>query len=206
MKFQKVFVGIVIGLIGLAFAGIPLLQLISSIGGSSTKPATAPVADKGGDSTLLSRQADGFALVLKREPNNFNALTGLADIRLKQGNIPAAIALYKQLRANTTDPQASISATLEIARLYQQTGQIPEALAEFDGLLKINPKFAPALLGKAVTLKMSGQTQAAQAQYLQALAAASAELKPQITEIFSKVQTPVTLPTNPPAKVDPTKK
>jgi len=195
---KKIILGIAGFLMGGAFLAPPLIAFFGSI---FSPTATADVAVQGGeDGSLLQKQAAGYEVVLKREPNNTNALMGLVEVRRKQGRTQEAIALLEQAESYG-DP----SLTMSLAQLYQQTGQTPKALAAYDRILLLIPDWVPALLGKAITLKMAGQTQAAQELYVKALAKAPEDLKPQVIESFTKAQAPATTqaptakPATPPA-------
>ncbi len=167
-----------------------MIGLVSSL----LNPVAAPaVAGKGEDGGVLQKQASGYEIVLKREPSNLNALLGLAEIRRKQGRVQDTIALLKQAQQSSPDP----SLTMNIAQLYQQTGQPILALAEYDAVLRAVPDYAPALLGKAITLKIAGQIKPAQELYLKALEKAPKEFKPQITQAFESVPVPAPAPPAP---------
>jgi tetratricopeptide (TPR) repeat protein len=116
----------------------------------------------------------------------------LAQIRLQQGRTKDAIQLLKQAELFSRDPRV----TLEIAGLYQQSGQTDLALSTYDSLMKTFPDAYPVLLGKAITLKSAGRLQEAQDLYTKALAKAPDNAKADVINIFTKTQvvtkTPVT--------------
>jgi tetratricopeptide (TPR) repeat protein len=195
-KTQKTILAIIGGAVALGFIGAPLIGVINSI----ATPVASPEANTANDGGGLKRKADGYAIVLKREPDNVTALTGLAEIRRQQGNYAEAIRLYTQLEETTEDGQTRVQASMTIAELYQKAGQLPQALAKYDFLLALDPKNIPAQLGKAMALKGAGRLPEANALYLNLLTTAPAELKKQITEIYSKAPTGKVVPTAPPVK------
>lgn len=83
----------------------------------------SPIAEAT-EKDALKSQAEGYALVLQREPNNQTALEGLAKAQLDLGNKQAAIAPLEklvQLHPDRVDYQALLKET------RQQIGQKPEA-------------------------------------------------------------------------------
>jgi len=180
-------IGVAIGvLMGLGFLAPSVIPLVSSILNATTAPAAvAPKGDK--DGSVLSRQAEGYSLVLKREPNNMSALMGLIQVRRQQGRIPEAIALLEKAQQSGADP----SVTLSLAELYQQTNQTAKALTAYDQLMVLIPDFLPAMVGKAVTLKKAGKLKEAEALYLKALTKAPDNVKPQVMAAYGQVPTTV---------------
>ncbi|MEH1940929.1 MAG: tetratricopeptide repeat protein [Nostoc sp.] len=70
------------------FAIIPAIQQASQ-----PKPATASASPE----SLLQQQAQGYELVLKREPENLTALEGLVNVRLKLKDTQSVIAPLEKL-------------------------------------------------------------------------------------------------------------
>ncbi len=83
---------------------------------ASPQPAASLVAEQQAQETekdALKAQAEGYALVLQREPNNQTALEGLAKAQLDLGNKQAAIAPLEklvQLHPDRVDYQALLKA------------------------------------------------------------------------------------------------
>ena len=76
----------------IAFGGISaVLSSLSSAKQQPQQPATESVI------TQLQKQAQGYKLVLQREPNNRVALEKLSIIRVKSGDTQGAIALMEKL-------------------------------------------------------------------------------------------------------------
>ena len=76
----------------IAFGGISaVLSSLSSAKQQPQQPATESVI------TQLQKQAQGYKLVLQREPNNQVALEKLSIIRVKSGDTQGAIALMEKL-------------------------------------------------------------------------------------------------------------
>jgi tetratricopeptide (TPR) repeat protein len=92
----------------------------------------------------LESQAIGYQLVLEREPDNSNALRGLLETRLQQGDLPKAIEpLEKLARLN---PQQTDYRFL-LARTQQQIGDYEGAIASYRVILASYPGDMRALQG-----------------------------------------------------------
>lgn len=87
---------------GLAFIGSTAFAIVNSLFTKNTNPTTAtenPVAstEETAAKEQLQAQAEGYAKVLEREPENITALTGLVQISLQIGDLPSAIPPLKKL-------------------------------------------------------------------------------------------------------------
>ena len=179
-KQRKTFFTVAIGLILLGFVGAPLIPvLIGFFSQTSAPPTTSQV----GDITKLQQQIQGYETVLKREPNNINALNNLAQLRMELGQPAQAIELLERLRTlNSADPRY----TLSLGDAYLKTSQFDKASSEFDKLLAISADYAPALLGKGLALQGMGKKNEAQVQFDKAIKVSPLEMKEKIKEIALK--------------------
>ena len=179
-KQRKTFFTVAIGLILLAFVGAPLIPVIIGFFSQATAP---PTASQVGDVTKLQQQIQGYETVLKREPNNTNALNSLAQLRMELGQPAQAIELLERSRKlNPADPRY----TLSLGDAYLKTSQFDKASSEFDKLLAISEDYAPALLGKGLALQGMGKKNEAQVQFDKAIKVSPLEMKDKIKEIALK--------------------
>jgi|GEM_PF-1379998 len=179
-KQRKTFFTVAIGLILFAFVGAPLIPVIIGFFSQASAPSTASQV---GDVTKLQQQIQGYETVLKREPNNVNALNNLAQLRMELGQPAQAIELLERLRKlNSADPRY----TLSLGDAYLKTSQFDKASLEFDKLLAISADYAPALLGKGLALQGMGKKNEAQVQFDKAVKVSPLEMKEKIKEIALK--------------------
>jgi tetratricopeptide (TPR) repeat protein len=196
-KQRKTFFTVAIGLILLAFVGAPLIPVIIGFFSQASAP---PTASQVGDVTKLQQQIQGYETVLKREPNNPNALNNLAELRMELGQPAQAIELLERSRKlNPSDPRY----TLSLGDAYLKTNQFDKASSEFDKLLAISEDYAPALLGKGLALQGMGKKNEAQVQFDKAIKVSPLEMKEKIKEIALKNAVPKTAP---PSSTEPGKK
>ena len=92
----------------------------------------------------LEAEALGYALVLEREPDNVNALQGLLENRLRQGNLKDAIAPLERLSQLIPE---QIEYTLLLAQTKQQLQDYEGASNLYRNLLASNPLDIPTLKG-----------------------------------------------------------
>ena len=130
-----------------------------------------------------------------RQPKNLDALTNLDTLR-RRGQFDEAVPLMEKLVAQ--EP-SSLELRLQLARLYELTGQVTKAETAYDQVLAQEKNNLKALVGKALLRKAQGDTKTAQALFAQAQKAAPTDLKAQIRAVAQKTLQPPSLPT-PPAK------
>ncbi len=185
-KQRKTFFTVAIGVILLAFVGAPLIPAIVGFFSQASAPPTASPA---GDIAKLQQQMQGYETVLKREPNNINALDNLAQLRLQLGQPAQAIELLERSRKlNPADPRY----TLSLGDTYLKTNQFEKASSEFDKLLAISEDYAPAVLGKGLALQGLGKGKEAQVQFDKAIKISPPEMKQKIKEIALQNSLPKT--------------
>jgi tetratricopeptide (TPR) repeat protein len=122
----------------LAPALLPLLQ--------PTGQPNVPLAElpKSGDRAQSQAQAQGFAAVLAKEPNNQTALRGLIEARLKLGDLQGVIdplAKLSKLNPSVTAYQ------VVLAQAKQQVGDREGAARIYRSILDLKPGDLPALRG-----------------------------------------------------------
>ncbi len=92
----------------------------------------------------LANQSLGYQAILEREPSNVNALQGLLETRLQQGNLEAAIAPLERLaQLNPEKPQYS----LLLAQSKQQLKDFEGSAAVYRRLLVNNATDFAAIKG-----------------------------------------------------------
>ena len=95
----------------IAFGGIS--TVLSSAKQQPQQPATESVI------TQLQKQAQGYKLVLQREPNNQVALEKLSIIRVRSGDTQGAIALIERLVKLHPDRQDYKTVLAEVKKQKQ---------------------------------------------------------------------------------------
>lgn len=135
----------------LAFVGVSMVPLIGSLFENPTSIASTA---RGGvsleEQDELAARAQGYQLVLEREPDNSTALRGLVEVRLEQGDLPGALKPLEALAELNT--QESDYAIL-LAEGKQQLGEYQDALAAYDKVLAKDPGNVRALDG-AIELQL----------------------------------------------------
>lgn len=132
----------------LALLSFSILPLISSIvQESQSRSPTTPLAALGttqDQQAKLEAEALGYQLVLEREPDNQNALQGLLEVKLKQGDLKGAIAPLERLaQINPQQPDYSML----LAQAKQQVQDYDGAMSAYRTLLALHPNEIRALKG-----------------------------------------------------------
>lgn len=129
----------------LALLSFTFFPLANSILQGDRRPASVPSPglpqDRAG---RRETEARGYQVVLEREPNNENALRGLLQVRLEQGDLQAAIEPMTRL-AQLNSQIADYS--LLLAQAKQQLGDTTGAEQTYRSLLTAQPKEIRALKG-----------------------------------------------------------
>lgn len=104
---QKPIQRILVILSGVAFAGSTVLGMVSLLTtdfqASKNTPKTAAASK---DAQQLKQQAQGYELVLQREPENQVALQGLVQTRLDMNDLQGAVEpMEKLVKLNPDKPQ-----------------------------------------------------------------------------------------------------
>lgn len=154
---------IILVLAVLAFVGFSMIPLLGSV--FEQKPPSARTTTPQATPTIstdqraqLEKQAEGYELVVQREPQNETALRGLLEAKLKLGDIKGAIAPLEQLAK--LHPEQSDYAVL-LAQAKQQTGDREGAAQTYRSILASKPGNMNALQGLVSLLVQQGRPEAA---------------------------------------------
>lgn len=142
---QKTWILVVIGIIVVAFIGVSVLPFLNGIGSqqqaSNSASSSSSTQQQQQD---LAEQAKGYEAVLEKEPENENALQGLIEVRIKQGNIEAALSPLEKLAELNPDEEAY---RILLAQAKQQTGDLEGAGKAYRQILDEQPGNTRALQG-----------------------------------------------------------
>ncbi len=132
----------IVGFLGFSF--FPLLEnILPRFNTAGTPASPSPLTPQ---TPQLAAQAQGYELVLQREPDNSAALRGLLEIRLQQGDIKGAIEpLEKLSQIKTEEPDYGIL----LAQARQQLGENDAAIQTYRQILVTQPGNMNALQGLA---------------------------------------------------------
>ena len=125
----------------LALISFSVLPIVSSMVQAKQADQSSLVTP---ETKRLENEALGYQLVLEREPDNENALLGLLEARLRQGDLEAAVIPLKRLAQ--LNPQESDYGIL-LAQSQQQLENYPEALKTYQEIIAANPGDMRALKG-----------------------------------------------------------
>lgn len=138
---QKRWLSIGLAIMVFALVSFSMMPIISSFFLISSKSNPSSPSSFG---SKLESVALGYEMVLQREPENENALKGLLEARLKQGNLENAIApLEKLAQLNPTQTEYSIL----LAQAQQEIQNYEGANTTYQTLLASHPEDIRALKG-----------------------------------------------------------
>lgn len=141
-------------LILVIFIGASAVPLVAQVLRNRQDPAVAtntPLTAQTIPAEKLARQAEGFELVLEREPNNIAALQGLVEARLEQGQLQEALRPLERL-ANLSPQQPDYAILLGQAK--QHFGDLEGAEVAYGSVLDNYPGYIKALQS-LVVLKLN---------------------------------------------------
>jgi tetratricopeptide (TPR) repeat protein len=158
---------IVIIFVAVAFILVPIMGVIGSLGSGPSTPTTQP-----GSTTQIAAKykarIDADSKVLATKPKEYAILVDQANAysdwagevqQATQGSGEAqpifflAVDAYKKaLAVKPGDP--AVATDLAIAQFY--SGGIAEAIATIGGVMKKNPKFAPAFFNAGIFYRAAG--------------------------------------------------
>jgi tetratricopeptide (TPR) repeat protein len=127
----------------LALVSFSILPLVKTVAQEYNR-SNAPVTNLSEAQKALQTQALGYQMVLEREPNNQNALEGLLEIKIQQGDLQGAIAPLEKL-AQLNPLQTDY--TILLAQAKQQLKDYEGAIAAYRSLLTNSPRNLQALKG-----------------------------------------------------------
>lgn len=151
---KKTWILVVIGLIVIAFIGVSVLPFLAN----REQPQQASNGENQQQQEELADQARGYEAVLEREPENENALQGLLEIRLQQGDIQGAISPLEQLA--DLNPEQDTYRIL-LAQAKQQTGDVEGSASAYRAILDEQPGDPRALQGLVDLFLQEGRSEAA---------------------------------------------
>lgn len=124
---KKIFRQVFIILSGLSFASFSIIGVIKML--QSPNNANQPQQEIISPETQLEKEAQGYKLVLEREPDNRFALENLVQLYLRGGDLASALPLMEKLVALEPQNQG-----------YQDAlGFIQQGLAEEENQTPTNP-------------------------------------------------------------------
>jgi hypothetical protein len=132
-----------------------------------------------------------YEWVLQWQPNNLDALQNLATLRLRRGQVDEALPLLEKLVQQ--EPE-QLEWRLQLAQIYQSTGQLAKAETAYDQILAQQKNYFKALVGKATLRAVQGDTATSQALFVQAEKTAPAALKEKVQAV---AQETLQVPTKP---------
>ncbi|NEP19275.1 MAG: tetratricopeptide repeat protein [Leptolyngbya sp. SIO4C1] len=145
-------IGALLALSFLPFLNAPLRSSRNESANAST-PGTAP--DQRAE---LEGRANGYELVLEREPNNQTALRGLVETRIALGDLDGLVEPLEKLAAlNPQTPEYSVL----LAQTKQQLGDLEGAAQVYRSALTQTPGNMEALQGLVALLIDQQRPQAA---------------------------------------------
>ena len=137
---KQTWILVVLGLIVIAFVGVSILPFLAN----RDQPQQATNGANQQQQEELADQARGYEAVLEREPDNENALQGLLEIRLQQGDVEGAIAPLEQLADLNPEQEAY---RILLAQAKQETGDVEGAASAYRYILDEQPGDPRALQG-----------------------------------------------------------
>jgi tetratricopeptide (TPR) repeat protein len=151
---RRWFTIIILGASSLVFIGLSILPLIGAITGQQTATPPTPSANAPDSPEILQKEADGYQIVLKRDPNNQSALQGFVETQLKLIRLgvrkPKDVVepLEKLVKTNPNQP---LYATL-LAQAQQQAGDMNGATQTYRNLMTQQPTNIDGLQGYVALL------------------------------------------------------
>jgi tetratricopeptide (TPR) repeat protein len=155
----------------LALTGFSLFPIFNLVLDSGAAVATEPNSLSTAQTNQLQSQAQGYAKVLQREPENQVALKGLLDTRLQLGDIKGSLAPLEKIAA--LNPQTP-DYTVLLAQTKQYLGDRDGATASYRTVLTIQPQNINALQGLVSLLIDAKRPEAAMGAVQTALKSAPA--------------------------------
>jgi tetratricopeptide (TPR) repeat protein len=155
----------------LALTGFSLFPIFNLVLDSGAAVATEPNSLSTAQKNQLQSQAQGYAKVLQREPENQVALKGLLDTRLQLGDINGSLAPLEKIAA--LNPQTP-DYTVLLAQTKQYLGDRDGATASYRTVLTVQPQNINALQGLVSLLIDAKRPEAAMGAVQTALKSAPA--------------------------------
>ncbi|MEO0489442.1 MAG: tetratricopeptide repeat protein [Cyanobacteria bacterium J06659_2] len=144
----------------IAISLLPLLGTSSDRENSNYSASTAqtPENAQAAQQEELETRANGYALVLEREPDNQTALRGLVEARIQLGDLTGVIEpLARLAELNPGVPDYAVL----LGQTKQQTGDLEGAAQAYRTVLDTNPGNMNALQGLVALMMTQERPQAA---------------------------------------------
>jgi tetratricopeptide (TPR) repeat protein len=158
-KRNRWIINLIMGFAILCFVGLAVLPLAGLFQSNSQTPdlATSQATPRS-QQAELEAQAQGYELVLEREPDNQTALRGLLSVRRELGDVAGTIQPLERLaELNPTQPEY----TILLAQAKQQIGDREGAAQSYRSILATQPGNIYALQGLVALLVEQQRPEAA---------------------------------------------
>jgi tetratricopeptide (TPR) repeat protein len=140
----------------LGVSAFPLFMSMGNLGSQQPGPTVSQTPQARQEE--LKKQAEGYALVLQREPENQTALRGLLETRLALADVKGAVEpLEKLVKLNPNDAQMSVL----LAQAKQQNGDLESAAQVYRDVLQKKPGDLDVLGGLSALLVTQNKPEAA---------------------------------------------
>ncbi|WP_421654696.1 tetratricopeptide repeat protein [Leptothermofonsia sp. ETS-13] len=161
-KRNRWMINVVLILAVISFIGFSIIPLIEGALTASQTPKASPSPSQTASSIpnreQLQKQAEGYELVLQREPDNQTALRGLLEARLGMGDVKGSIApLEKLVKLNPNQTDYAIL----LAQAKQQLNDLEGAAQTYRDILKVKQGNIKALDGLTTLLLQQKRPEAA---------------------------------------------
>jgi tetratricopeptide (TPR) repeat protein len=137
-------VNLVVAVSLLALTGFSLFPLVNLVLDGGAAVATQSNSLSAAQTSQIQAQAQGYAQVLQKEPENQVALKGLLDARLQLGDIKGSLLPLEKIAA--LNPQTP-DYTVLLAQTKQYLGDREGATASYRTVLTVQPQNINALQG-----------------------------------------------------------
>ncbi len=150
---RRWFTIIILGASSLVFIGLSIFPLITALTTQQTAVPT-PSSNASDSPEVLQKEADGYQIVLKRDPNNESALQGFVETQIKLMRLgvrkPKDVVdpLQKLVKANPNNPRYQ----MVLAQFQQQSGDVDSAVQTYRSLIIQQPTNIDALQGYVALL------------------------------------------------------
>jgi len=114
-----------------------------------SQPPAAPAGDFQPVRLNTQAEIDSYKEILRKDPNNLQALIGIANLYYDTGQDPLAIANYE--KALALDP-TNANARTDMAVCLRRTGNVDRAVAELKKAISVNPRHAQSRYNLGVIL------------------------------------------------------
>jgi tetratricopeptide (TPR) repeat protein len=162
----------------LILAGMGILGVLGIVAVSMLGVESLTIVPKA--SLVTDRKIQAYEQLLQTDPDNFDAMVELANLRIQQGQPEQAIPLMEKLIQQ--EPER-LELQLNLAQLYKLIGQLAKAESTYDRVLLQEKDNIAALVNKALLRVEQGDRQTANRLFLQAEKAAPPNLKAKVRDI-----------------------